>query len=94
MNLFCSDTFIRSLTSLVGLHQSLVDVLVGDVGVAVRVLPLVQLLFDGTQGIVDSRRRGVRLIRRSLRLVDLLTHVCSSQREKRRMKTRNMTDVL
>lgn len=69
-------------TGLVGLHQGVVDVIAGGVGVSVGLLPLVQLLFDGTQGIVDLRGRGVRHIRRTLRIADLLTHICSWQRQK------------
>lgn len=69
-------------TGLVGLHQGFVDVVVGGVAVPVGLLPLVQLLFNGTQGIVDLCGRGVRQIRRSLSVVDLLTHICSSQRKK------------
>ena len=69
----------RAPTGLVGLHQRLVDVVVGDVGVSVRLLPLVQLLLDGAQGVVDLRGRGVGPARRLLRLGDFLTHICSSR---------------
>lgn len=41
------------VTGLVGLHQGLIDVIVGGVGVAVGLLPLVQLLFNGPEVVVD-----------------------------------------
>lgn len=78
-------------TSLVGLHQRLVDVVVGGVGVTVGLLPLVQLLSDGAQGIVDLGGRGVRQVGRLLRRVDLLTHICSSQRKQDQNTTRKKT---
>lgn len=73
---------LQAPTGLVGLHQGVVDVFVGGVGVSVGLLPLVQLLFDWTQGIVDLRGRGVRRIRRTLRIADLLSHICSWQKQK------------
>lgn len=67
-------------TRLVGLHQGFVDVVVGGVGGPVGLLPLVQLLFNWSQGVVDSCRRGVRQLSRPFGVIDLLSHVCSPQR--------------
>lgn len=46
-------------TCVVGLHQSLVDVVIAGTGVAIALLPLVQLLFDGSQHVVDVCCGGV-----------------------------------
>lgn len=64
-------------TGLVGLHQGLVYVLVGGAGVPIRLLPLVHLLSDGMQGIIDSCHRSVGQLHCSLGVVNLLTRICS-----------------
>lgn len=67
-------------TGLVGLHYCLVDFISGSVGVSVGLLPLVELLFNGPQSIVDLGGCGVCQICSLLCLIDLLGYVCSSQR--------------
>lgn len=74
------------ITGLVGLHQGLVDVVVGGVGVGVGLLPLVQLLFNGPQVVVDLRGRRVCQVGRSLGVIDLLTHVCSEDETSRHQR--------
>lgn len=77
------------VTGLVGLHQGLVDVVVGGVGVAVGLLPLVQLLFNGPQVVVDLRGRRVCQVGRSLGVINLLTHVCSEDKTSRHQRVRH-----
>lgn len=86
----CRNDIIKSIrhrdtslgpTGLVGLHYGLVDVIVGDVSVSVGLLPLVQLLLNGPQCIVDLGGRGVRQIRCSLCFMDLSTKICSPEKK-------------
>lgn len=64
-----------SLTGVVGVHQGAVDVLACGVGVSVSALPFIQLLFDGTQRVVDVGGRPVCLSSHLLGFVDLCTDV-------------------
>lgn len=66
-------------TSVVGIHQSVADVIVGGVGVSIEILPVIQLLSDGMQLVYDLSDCAVCHTCDLLHFINILSNICSER---------------